>query len=422
MRKHKLLLVTFTVLVLIGLFYVTPQLLQGRLINRPPKLLPAYNENLQLLKSNFFKDDATALQIASGKLIYKMEELALLTGLTDINKDVYAYKLLSAFKMLGYMTDKAYYINGNKPHILVLNQFQNSYGFEESSFVSKAVLLKMDELLFAREKMDAKYAREFPLFTKIGYLHKNDISKAHVAALYQLAMDVLPAKYRMVNEKQYLACVGQCDYHIGGYSGDMDNPGDYIFYEPHNYEVDGQQLSLLQSDVIHFKSTLHEFAHHLDDSIKTKNEELLMGVIDTKEFYEISNIAIQKSEYTEIICYKPKPGMTAYDYISDYAASPSVTAAVCPEGTGMYAEDFAESFSYYVTAGKNFREATKNSGVLKQKYEWLKSNIFEGKEFDTNLPAGNMSGCDDMPWYSHQKPGYIDCNEDYVWDGTIPVL
>lgn len=47
------------------------------------------------------------------------------------------------------------------------------------------------------------------------------------------------------------------------------------------------------------------------------------------------------------------------------------------------AEDFAESFSLYVTDGKVFRKLAELSDVLRQKYDWLKNNVFNGQEYQS---------------------------------------
>lgn len=58
------------------------------------------------------------------------------------------------------------------------------------------------------------------------------------------------------------------------------------------------------------------------------------------------------------------------DFVTGYAASDPF-------------EDFAESLTYYVFHGKAFRMLAQNNQTLEAKYNFLKENIFKGKEFDT---------------------------------------
>ena len=44
-------------------------------------------------------------------------------------------------------------------------------------------------------------------------------------------------------------------------------------------------------------------------------------------------------------------------------------------------ENFADHFAYYVIYGPEFRERTVNDPLLKAKYDFLKTYIFEGKEY-----------------------------------------
>ena len=86
----------------------------------------------------------------------------------------------------------------------------------------------------------------------------------------------------------------------------------------------------------------------------------------------------------------------------------------------MY-EDWAESFQIYVLSGKYFRAATLQSPLLAKKYDWLKNNIFNGVEYDTDLIQDTFQGCTDVPDWKDisNNPGHLSCNWDYVWDGEL---
>jgi len=44
-------------------------------------------------------------------------------------------------------------------------------------------------------------------------------------------------------------------------------------------------------------------------------------------------------------------------------------------------ENFAQHFMSYVLKAENFREQMKNNSVLKEKYDFFKKWIFDGKEY-----------------------------------------
>ena len=94
----------------------------------------------------------------------------------------------------------------------------------------------------------------------------------------------------------------------------------------------------------------------------------------------------------------------------------------CPSGWATPDEDWADSFSYYVTAGIRFRAAAAQRSMIAARYNWIKTNVFNGMEFNTDLQSAAHSGCNDKPAYTDQQPGYISCDESKIWDGTLPRL
>ncbi|MDR1944677.1 MAG: putative zinc-binding metallopeptidase [Candidatus Peribacteria bacterium] len=67
-----------------------------------------------------------------------------------------------------------------------------------------------------------------------------------------------------------------------------------------------------------------------------------------------------------------KSSLTQKDFVSGYAM------------TNKY-EDFAETFTYYVLHNSDFLEKSKNSSILKQKYDYFRSHIFSKNEFIDSL-------------------------------------
>lgn len=63
-----------------------------------------------------------------------------------------------------------------------------------------------------------------------------------------------------------------------------------------------------------------------------------------------------------------RPENTQLDFVSGYAMSDPF-------------EDFAESYNYYILHGYEYRRLMQTSEVLRAKYNFLKNQIFQGKEF-----------------------------------------
>jgi hypothetical protein len=63
------------------------------------------------------------------------------------------------------------------------------------------------------------------------------------------------------------------------------------------------------------------------------------------------------------------PTATDLDFVSGYAQTDPF-------------EDFAETYTYYLLHGKEFRELAKVNLTLAKKYNFLKNNVFKGEEYD----------------------------------------
>ncbi len=61
---------------------------------------------------------------------------------------------------------------------------------------------------------------------------------------------------------------------------------------------------------------------------------------------------------------------TKYDFVSGYAMTDPF-------------EDFAESYAYYILHGKEFRELAQDNDILERKYNYLKTRVFKGKEYES---------------------------------------
>jgi len=112
------------------------------------------------LQSQFLKDDPTAQAIASGVLAnYSMDDFALRLGMPwpGASTDVFAYRLLSAIRALGYLPG-VWTFGGENPGLELLNKFQRLNGLAESSTITAASLLAIDAALARQEMREREIA------------------------------------------------------------------------------------------------------------------------------------------------------------------------------------------------------------------------------------------------------------------------
>lgn len=114
---------------------------------------------------------------------------------------------------------------------------------------------------------------------------------------------------------------------------------------------------------------VHEVGHIMDTGVMEGNKAKRSGFMDGQKvvyeddpsvaFYRLSWI----DEDTRTL------NSTAEDFVSGYAMSDPF-------------EDFAETYAYYILHGNEFRVLAQHNEVLQKKYEFLKTTVFEGKEYD----------------------------------------
>lgn len=380
------------------------------------------------LSSQFLQNDSNALQIMDGTP-YNMNVPVWRASNGNIDRGSFAYKLFSGFLMLGYQTEMGSLRGLDDEHLRVLHAFQARAGLPVSDLVTSACLTQMDQFLAERELVLAPIALTFPLYANMQPLHPNDVSKDTVAAIYALPMNALPANLQMSAFEMVQCISGQCVGAIQDANGTplfayfyqniwIDLASDYRFvaayFDPRT-DMGRQPSAALDVDTL-----LHEYGHYLDGTFggtyspAPKNPLLPhWGLIDTTGFYDISydlssfanGCALRKSD-------DPK------DWISKYGYDPGYGGCVAPKHNP--AEEWAEAFQMYVTSGHDFRAAAAQSVMISQKYNWLKTNVFSGLEYDTALPQGTNAGCNDVYGTASQQPGYMHCDDDYVWDFTLP--
>lgn len=383
---------------------------QNSASNQTPTAAPAHVPFQ--LKSKYFSSDARAQQIAStGSGIDLVQ-----AGLAD--KASPAFRVYGALLMLGYSpqdADNAAWLSGD---LKTLHRFQRNNSLPEGNLLTAATLQKMDELLFQREALYQPYAEAFPFRTRFKTWDQNDVPKEFVAAIYQMPFSVLPKRILMDDGNYAICILGTCMGDVLNADGTEPNFAGQVPSLPVGWLFDDMWFSrstasyLPQNASVDIYTILHEYAHAID-GISTAHEAY---TVDTAEFYDIGFVLPEPGSGILLTCGVRRSSsiqdfLTAYGYY----ASANKQNLYCPEGRVRVNEDFADSFAAYVAAGRKFRSAAAKSEYIKKKYDWLKTNVFENVEYDTDLVVNGVSGCAD-------EPGYLSCSEEYVWDGTLKKL
>ncbi len=411
--------------------------LSGQVIpNKPIKLA---------LRSKLFKDNKQAQEISAGGSL-DLSDVSNYSSDPDVYYNSLPFKIYIGMTMIGYQYTVSLSPTKNNVRvpafmIKIFESFQQKNGLPLSSVVDAATLFKLDEQVLKREQELAGSLDTYtPVFQNIDPVLAKYIPADYVAWIFSYAIEVLPQNLiSHLNGKSYAACIliGQCVGTLEKLDGStlMYNEflttfkGIYIFNAnifgiSHNEDLTSfyQHESLAQMSVI-----LHEFAHYLDGSVHPYLLDLNEGLIDTKGYYGISFDLDQHQEFS--FCYKRK--VTIKDFLTRYGYD-GANSHNCIDGYGPPPEDFAQDFTAYVFAGEAFRAAAKQNSVIDQKYKWLKTQVFSGIEYATDLPYGNSYdyfGCAnafDSPINSNDPnagPFYLTCNnEDFVWDGKIRQL
>jgi hypothetical protein len=177
------------------------------------------------------------------------------------------------------------------------------------------------------------------------------------------------------------------------------------------------------SDFAISTTILHEYAHYLDKNLYSPAQGTSQGVIDTSGFYAISYDTSKKTVASNGWIEYPlrRPATAASEFVSNYAKGWS-------DGSVYTAyEDFAESFALYVSGGRVFRELAKSSPILNDKYAWLKTNVFDGREYDTGNTASitllqahiNTSNSDAVASGAFNIIDFAVRLPDFVWNYTF---
>ena len=374
------------------------------------------------LKSEFLKADACANLVMAGTP-YDMNDPAWSVNQSDQNRETCAYKFFSGFHILGYNTQAGQFAGATDPQVRVLKQFQGLHGLPVASMMTTGALRQLDSLLVTREVKIAPVAATFSLYARMQPLHRHDISKDWLALIYMLPMAVLPP-YLQMGAYETAQCIwGQCNGFLQDANG-VNLPCQQLGCFTTDLNVDYRFVGAYfnprtanprqPSGAVHVGTVLHEYAHYLDGSFGVKYQTLPhLRLINTFGFHDIS----YNMNQAQSVC-APRRSNDPKDWVTKYGFD---GASPCPQGMANFVEEWAEAFSMYVAAGKQFRAAALQNAKIAQKYAWLKTNVFQGIEYDTDLIRDFESGCNDAPGTQGQQPGYASCSDNYVWDGELRI-
>ncbi len=346
-----------------------------------------------ILKSDFFKEDPTAQKIASGESAgVDMITFPLRSTRSYVSTGSFAYRVVSALRMLGYQEglNSETYVGQE-----FLGDFKRVNNLPVTTMIDMATLQKIDSQLVERESEDLKLAKKFPLYPYFMTAPKNEPTKEHAAAIFQIAFSALPTslvEWSEANFKAYLQHQGSNQFSGLGtsnykvclmmlYPEVLDNctlttKGVYSFW--------GSDLTIVGTQI-------HEYAHFLDGNLYSKEFGTSRGAVDTTGFYAIS-FDTSNTSYLKISSWNPyplrRPDNIKNEFVSGYAQGWAVSGKDEDKYIRSAVEDFAESMAMYVVEGKVFRELAKSYPIISQKYDWLKQGVFSGGEYDTGEIRG----------------------------------
>ncbi|MDH5674302.1 MAG: peptidoglycan-binding protein [Myxococcales bacterium] len=371
------------------------------------------------LQSRYFGTDARALRVASGAT-YDVSAVQF-TKNTDQNRDIFAYKILSALHMLGYNTQ----FNENPRDFVqseALKKFQADHGLPQTSVLDAVTLRRIDAALAAAEPIFAAEAQSWLLRDKMSVLHGNMVSLDFVSALYGKAFAALPS-YLQPDAYELLNCIAtQCNGNVTDADGNpwsswpIDLNED--FYVEAAYYGPREPTARFPAAMVNANAVLHEYAHYLDGSFRNPLPgRPLSGYILSQDYYAFSHDISPDPTQSNDTCL-PRLTDDPANFITWYGFQVSE----CSPGRHSAVEEFAEGFSSYVTSGRQFRAAAAQNPVIAAKYQYLRDYVFNGREYDTEAVHDAESGCNDILGQEDAQPGYLSCDYQYVWDFQLPLL
>ena len=164
------------------------------------------------------------------------------------------------------------------------------------------------------------------------------------------------------------------------------------------------------NDLCTVVTILHEYAHFIDKSVSI---DPTYTMITTKDFYSIS-FDMDNPYSDRYGTYYPlrRPDNIYNEFVTNYAIYGGVRT---PLKNDVFApwEDFAESFAMFISHGKVFKELAVLDPWMEKKYEWLKINVFSGREYISGDVRGIEAVRRIRPQSNEILPAQQSC--DYSW-------
>lgn len=366
------------------------------LITKPATFKSKASESTPVLKSNYFKDDSTALGIINGQ-ITDLTFSDLYTGIDHPSKmdpNKYQYKILSALRMLGYSYKNMFF---NQVLRKWATHFQKTHYLPISDVIDKNFITNLDEAVYSQEQRVQPFIDLFPIdtnftmtnfpnpgtidYTYIAY-HQNEPPKDHVRFFLSYIMSTFPPARATLTVDSIGTFIRGQGYMSLGYN----NGWQYTYIptaEPINKSGYGMYKSnrVNTQDFMDANTFFHEYGHYLDKRQYTDQYFSYPERVDTTSFYSIlydMNDCIMPTTGGYGLTCKPQADAR---FVSTYGG----LSWENPNSPGHYyiGESFAEVIPMYILHGKLYRKLASLNSNYAQQYSWLKNNVFEGVEYQT---------------------------------------
>lgn len=342
-----------------------------------------------LLVSNYFTNDTVAKEIANGTVTsYTFSGLAGINGfINESHRTNYQYKIYSALKMLGYGLGAT---QSENTFIRNVTAFQKQHNLATGDVITKEFMIALDQEIYKAEQSKKQWSSRFPIDTdyyssylgsNVTYIanHEYEPPKDDARYFYSYLLSQLPSSIAPLTEDNMSRFFIKQAYGVIYY--DSNSQRWILNYIPSALPLSrGTNYGIYTATwhTPHYLDKLttvyHEFAHHIDRDLNSNSNP----VVDTTTFYQIMfqmDTCVNNS-----IGWKtclPKP---VFHYVSQY--SDGWENQNKPGYYSIY-ESFAEAFAMYVIQGELFRELTTVHADYQLVYDWLKTNVFGGREYCT---------------------------------------
>jgi hypothetical protein len=388
--------------------------------------------NSTKLKSDFFKNDRFALKIINGT-VYFLKDLNLYSpdtgvgGSGNLNYNVtsFEYKILNAFRQLGYLGIFLGVRDGPAPDTLsttALHRFQEQNNISLKNYLDVETLLLLDKKLYFIEQKDKADILNYPAFSAFSKtVPANEPPIEHIAALYYRLAMALPRNIPRLVESQFDAIMPltvdelrhritpprQANFGIMlSHDGksvldleeaiEVDNTkGDFKFcpallyngFYPGLGDCINPPTKIIKnikslSDYDFMYLIIHEYGHEVGKAVIQMDG--LNQDIDThlRKISFNERMELEGGGYSSDVSWLRQDNY--WEFVTNYARSGTNQNEInpTPAWNAPY-EDFAESFTFYLLQGKIFRLRAKENVYLQKKYDFLKKYVFMGREYNT---------------------------------------